>query len=49
MPLSDKDSHLSSDDHKNKTKQLLVWCEGCGKYISDKTRHFQSEIHLQKK
>ena len=45
MPFSDKDSQ---DDHKNKTKQLLVWCEDCGKYISDKTRHFQSEIHWQK-
>ena len=24
MPLSDKSSHLSSDEHKNKTKQQLV-------------------------
>ena len=45
MPLSDKLSHLNSDQHKNKTKQQEVWCEDCGKYISDKTRHFQSEIH----
>ena len=45
MPLSDKLNHLNSDQHKNKTKQQPVWCEGCGKYISDKTRHFQSEIH----
>ena len=48
MPLSDEDSHLSSNDHKNKTKQQLVWCEDCHKFRSDKTRHFQSEIHLQK-
>ena len=47
MHLSEKDSHSSSDDHKNKTEQLFVWCEDCGKYISDITRHFQSEIHLQ--
>ena len=45
MPLSDKLNHLNSDQHKNKTKQQRVWCEDCGKYISDKTRHFQSEIH----
>ena len=45
MPLSDKSNHLNSDQHKNKTKQQQVWCEDCGKYISDKTRHFQSEIH----
>ena len=44
-----KSNHLNSDQHKNKTKQqreaTQVWCEDCGKYISDKTRHFQSEIH----
>ena len=45
MPLSDKSNHLSSDQHKNKTKQHHSWCEDCGKFISDKTRHFQSEIH----
>ena len=45
MPLSDKSNHLSSDQHKNKIKQQQIWCEDCGKYISDKTRHFQSEIH----
>ena len=45
MSLSDKNSHLNSDEHKNKNKK--VWCEECGKYITDKTRHFQSEIHLQ--
>ena len=49
MPLSDKLNHLSSDKHKNKTKQqreaAQIWCEDCGKDISDKTRHFQSEIH----
>ena len=49
MPLSDTSIHLSSDQHKNKTKQqreaALIWCEDCGKYISDKTRQFQSEIH----
>ena len=48
MPLSDKSSHLDSDEHKNKTKQQReathIWCEDCGKYISN-SRHFQSEIH----
>ena len=47
MPLSEKSSHLNSDEHKNKTEQRRVWCEDCSKYISDTTRHFQSEIHLQ--
>ena len=46
MPLSDKSNHLSSDQHKNKTKQQHIWCGDCGKHISDKTRHFQSEIHM---
>ena len=45
MPLSDKSNHSSSDQHKNETKQQHIWCEDCGKYISDKTRHFQSEIN----
>ena len=45
MPLSDRSNHSSSDQHKNKTKQQQVWCENCGKYISDKTRHLQCEIH----
>ena len=50
MPLSDKSNHLSSNDHKNKTKQQReaahICCEDCGKYISDKTRHFpQSFAH----
>ena len=44
MPLSDKSSHLNSDEHKNKTKQQHIWCEDCGKYISN-SKHFQSEIH----
>ena len=47
MPISDKSSHLNSNEHKNKTEQRRVWCEDCSKYISDTTRHFQSEIHLQ--
>ena len=47
MPISDKISHLNSNEHKNKTEQRRVWCEDCSKYISDTTRHFQSEIHLQ--
>ena len=47
MPLSEKSSHLNSDEHKNKTEQRRVWCEDCNRYISDKTRHFQSEIHSQ--
>ena len=45
MPLSDKSNHLSSDQHKNKTKQQNIWCEDCCKYISDKAKHFRSEIH----
>ena len=45
MPLSDKSNHLSSDQFKNQTKQQHIWCEDCGKYISDKTRHFQSKIN----
>ena len=48
MPLSNKSNHLNSDEHKNKTKQqreaTQIWCEDCGKYISN-SRHFQSEIH----
>ena len=47
MPLLEKSSQLVSDEHKNKTEQRPVWCEDCNRYISDKTRHFQSEIHLQ--
>ena len=47
MHLSDNHSHLNSDEHKNKTEQRRVWCEDCSMYIFDKTRHFQSEIHLQ--
>ena len=49
MPLSDKSNHLGSDQHKNKTKKQHIWCEDCGKYISDKTRPFQSEIHTLKR
>ena len=45
MPLSGKSNQLNSDQHRNKTKQQQVWCEDCGKYIGDKTSHFQSEIH----
>ena len=47
MPLSGKSNHLNSDEHKNKTEQRRVWGEDCNKLISDKTRQFQSEIHLQ--
>ena len=47
IPLSGKSSHLNSNEHKNKTEQRRVWCEDCNRYLSDKTRHFQSEIHLQ--
>ena len=25
-----------------------MWCEDCDKYISDETRHFQTEIHILK-
>ena len=45
MHLSDKSNHLSSNDQKNKLKQQQKWCEDCGKYIGDKTKHFQGEIH----
>ena len=47
MPLSDKSSHLNSDNHKQRIKEQHVWCEDCGIIISDKTRQFQSENHLQ--
>ena len=43
MPRADKESHLNSNEHKNKTEQRSV----CSKDISDTTRQFQSEIHLQ--
>ena len=46
MLLSDKQTHLDSVEHKY--NHIKTWCEDCNKYISDKTRHFQSEIHLQK-
>ena len=45
MALSDKSNHLDSDQHKNKTKQQQIWCEDRGKYISEKTRLFKSDIH----
>ena len=45
MPLSDKSSHLISQENKNKTKQQNIWCEDCGKFITDETRHFQSQTH----
>ena len=45
MPLSDKSSHLNSDDHKNHHNK--VWCEDCSMFISGTTRHFQSESHLR--
>ena len=48
MPRADKESHLNSNEHKNnRTEQRRVWCEDCSKYISDTTRHFQSESHLR--
>ena len=47
LPLSDKSSHLNSDNHKQRLKEQHVWCEDCDKNISDKARHFQSEIHIQ--
>ena len=31
LPLSDKSNHLSSDQHKNKTKQQHIRCEDCVK------------------
>ena len=45
MHISNKLFHLNSDNHKNRHNK--VWCEDCNKYISDKTRHFQSGIHLR--
>ena len=48
MPLSDEDSHLSSDDRKQRTKQQHVWCEDCCKYISDKTKLFNKQKMLNK-
>ena len=47
MPLSDTIFHLYSDEHKNETKGR-VYCEDCVKYVSDRTRHFQSESHIQR-
>ena len=46
MSLSCKDFHLNSNEHKNKKNK--VWCEDCGKNISDKTRHFQREKQILK-
>ena len=46
MSLSCKDSHLNSNEHKSKKNK--VWWGDCGKNISDKTRHFQSEKHILK-
>ena len=43
LHFSTKFIHLNSDDHKNHHNK--VWCEDCKKHISDKARHFQSEIH----
>ena len=45
MPRSKKDSHLNSDEQNN--QHIKISCEDCNKYISDKTRHFQSAVHLQ--
>ena len=30
MPLSDKSSHLNSDEQKN--HHIKIWCEDCNKY-----------------
>ena len=46
MPFSDKDSHLKSDEHKNRANKIL--CEDCGKSKCDITKHFRSEIHAIK-
>ena len=43
MPPADKESHLNSDEHKN--KNIKIWFEDCNKDISGTTRHLQSEIH----
>ena len=47
MHISVKSCHLRSDEHKN--KKFKTWCADCSKYISDTTRHFQSEIHPRNK
>ena len=39
--------HLNSDEHKN--KNIKVWCEDCGKNITDNSRHFQSGVHRRNK
>ena len=46
MPLPDKTSQLSLDEHKNRTKK--VFSEDCDNYISDKTSPFQSETRISK-
>ena len=47
---SSKSDHISSINHQEKLNHYTqrVWCEDCGKLISDKTRHFQPEKHLLK-
>ena len=45
MHISNQFIHLNLYDHKNHHNK--VWCEDYNKYISDTTRHFQSEIHLR--
>ena len=34
MKLSDKHTHLGSDEHKNHHNK--IWCEDCNEYITDK-------------
>ena len=44
MKISDKQTHLGSDEHKNHHNE--IWREDATKYITYKTRHFQSEKHI---
>ena len=45
MKLSDIQSQLGSDEQKNNNNKK--WCEDCNKDITERTRHFQSEKHIQ--
>ena len=44
MPLSDKENHLNSNEHKNISREK-VYCEDCDKYVDNINRHLESETH----
>ena len=46
MPLSDKETHLSSDEHRS--RNIRNWCEGCNKYMTDTITHYRSMAHIQR-